>query len=396
MPATDLTPDQQRAVEMSPRENRLILGGPGSGKTQILLHRAGFLRRAYNAGDDDYHVFVYTRILNEYIKSALDLLDLPETSVSTLDGWCYDYYQSRIPGPIPWNKAAKMPDFPAIRRAVASKAGTEPPPYRFVLVDEGQDLAEDAFDVLKVVAGHITVCMDFKQQIYDQGSTESQVRAYLGIRKENVTLLAHFRSCPYINLLAAQLLDQGERGMYLRQASGPTGERATPLVYIAGDADDEKARLCQVLRGRVAKGERVAILVPYTRLLYGLARGLKELGLDVEPVSRDLPNFGSDAPKIITYHSAKGLTFDSVFLPRLTSGAFRLWSDERIRKLIFVGISRAVNWVYLSTTSTTGLPIWDRILPLESQGYLTVQRSELTLDLEDVADDTDEEDAMPY
>lgn len=40
LPLEDLTPEQVRAVELKPSEHRLIFGGPGSGKTQVLLHRA--------------------------------------------------------------------------------------------------------------------------------------------------------------------------------------------------------------------------------------------------------------------------------------------------------------------------------------------------------------------
>ena len=43
IPRDELTAEQIRAVELSANEHRVILGAPGSGKTQILLHRARYL-----------------------------------------------------------------------------------------------------------------------------------------------------------------------------------------------------------------------------------------------------------------------------------------------------------------------------------------------------------------
>ena len=43
VPRTDLSREQREAVELNTREHRIIGGAPGSGKTQILLHRARHL-----------------------------------------------------------------------------------------------------------------------------------------------------------------------------------------------------------------------------------------------------------------------------------------------------------------------------------------------------------------
>ena len=50
VPRSDLTPEQLRAIELPPTEHRVVIGGPGSGKTQMLLHRArSKVRRALEA-----------------------------------------------------------------------------------------------------------------------------------------------------------------------------------------------------------------------------------------------------------------------------------------------------------------------------------------------------------
>lgn len=107
IPEYDLTPEQTRAVELDPKEHRLIVGGPGSGKTQVLLHRARYLRDSYHIHPDKFRIFVFTKVLKEYIKSSLDLLNLSDECVTNFDAWCREYYQAHIGGKTPWNAQEK-------------------------------------------------------------------------------------------------------------------------------------------------------------------------------------------------------------------------------------------------------------------------------------------------
>lgn len=188
VPRQELTVDQLRAVELPTDQHQLFLGGPGSGKTQVLLHRADHFRRTLNIPVDRIHIFVYTNVLKDYIRSALEILQLPENCVSTLDAWCGEYYQDHIGRRLPWNKKAKTRDFLEIRRGVEKhlrdRAGQ--PPFDCVLVDEGQDLDTECYDILTRVSRHVTVCMDHNQQIYDSGSKLADVLPKLGIRRQKL------------------------------------------------------------------------------------------------------------------------------------------------------------------------------------------------------------------
>ena len=121
IPRNELTPDQIRAIEFSPTEHRAILGGPGSGKTQILLHRAAISPTSSALPPSASRIFVYTNVLKDYIKSALSLLNLPDDAVLTFDHWCHLFYQQHVNSRLPWNATKKQPDFDAVRRAVLDK-----------------------------------------------------------------------------------------------------------------------------------------------------------------------------------------------------------------------------------------------------------------------------------
>jgi superfamily I DNA/RNA helicase len=60
-------------------------------------------------------------------------------------------------------------------------------------------------------------------------------------------------------------------------------------------------------------------------------------------------DFNTLTPKISIYRSAKGLTFDCVILPKLVENNFHRVTGPRRHRLLLVGITRATQWVYLST-----------------------------------------------
>ena len=192
----ELTPEQLRAVELSHEDHQIIFGAPGSGKTQILLHRAAYLRDRIVADPRRFRIFVYTHVLKQYIRSALSLLNLPEDTITTYDDWCRGFYQQQINSRLPWNATTKKPDFVLIRRKVREKVAQDfvnLPLYDFVLVDEAQDLDADTFDTLRRIVRHVTACLDNKQQIYESGSNESVILSKLGLRHRNISLLDAYR-----------------------------------------------------------------------------------------------------------------------------------------------------------------------------------------------------------
>jgi len=385
IPFSDLTPDQQRAIQFTPDRHRVIFGAPGSGKTQILLHRASHLAQKFAVAPDRFRIFVFNNVLKNYIQSALKLLGLPDDSVTTYDNWCNLYYTAKINRRLPWSRQRIGPDYDAIRKAVfehVRDSTSGKPEYDFILVDEGQDLDPISFETMKHVSRHVTVCMDHNQRIYENGAGEAEIMRQLGLSKRNMSLLGAYRCCPYVVKLAAQFIDDpAEREVYINQAKTDQTERQTPLLYYAENHEDAQNRMIEVIKTRQAKGDRIGIFFYMNKHVYGYAQGLQEAGLDVEVQkaqeggSYKPLDFNSDRPKVLTYHSAKGLTFDTVILPHLTTRSFPSKNPNTLDRLLFVGISRATKWVYMSTFAGSELPALKKILPLREQKCLTIQTS---------------------
>ena len=321
----------------------------------MLLHRLALLFNKANKNPDVIRLFVYTGTLKDFIRSGIEVTDIPEECVSTFDKWCMDSYRRYISNRLP-RLAKGGIDFDAIRQGVyeAVRNGKIVTPiFDYVLVDETQDLDVEALEVLSRIARHVTVCMDGKQQIYGGRASESEILESLGLARQNSALLAAYRCNPMVTQLAARLIDdEARRREFMNQAANAAMDRSKPLFFLAQDFNEEKERLIQSLKVRLGYGDSIAVLFPQQRQVHGFAQGIKQAGIEVEIHQRDAAmDFRNGLPKLMTYHQAKGLTFDSVFLPRLVKASFAGALENQLEHLLFVGISRAVKWVYLSGTN---------------------------------------------
>ncbi|MBK9968366.1 MAG: AAA family ATPase [Holophagales bacterium] len=369
VPRAALTAEQLRAVEMPADRHRVLSGGPGSGKTLVLLHRARHLADTLRVPEGRFLVLVYTNALASFLRASLADLGIPESAVRTFDDWCAGHYERHVSPTRPFRSNGHTPDFAAIRAAVLAEVRAHPrrePLYDFVLVDEGQDLDPGVFETLAAVSAHVTVALDPRQQIYEGGAREAEILPALGIPSRSVALLENWRCSPFVSSLAARFVRGGEeREAFLLQARSTRGEKEKPLLYLASGSGDELHRLAEVARARLLRGERVAVLLPDRRLVQRFASGLHGLGVPVEVPHRygedgsPFPalDFASDLVKVMPFHSAKGLTFDSVLLPRLRSADFHSRGEASLRRLLFVGITRATAWVYLATREGDPLPL---------------------------------------
>jgi len=356
-PPDRLTPAQTACVE-TPTDKPLVLrGGPGSGKTVVLLHRARRLGLA-TGRPDRVATLVYTNVLRDFIRSATDELKLPSEQVLTFDHWCRLRHVELI-GPPPLG-AKGHPDFQRIRQQLLEhlRSRSLPPSLDAALVDEGQDLDEDCFAILRHSARHVTVAYDLKQSLYHEPEARELLRT-LGPGRREEDLRATYRACPYVVDLACEFIaDEDERSAFRLNVATLQTERQTPLLYLAADEADERRRLVEILRERLLRNERVAILFPTFPQVGLFADFLRAQGIMADRQTqtdtqgrRPVLDFSSGRPAVLTYHSAKGLTFDSVLMPGLTKSAIRA-RHSSVRRMLFVAITRATHWAYLSSLQT--------------------------------------------
>ena len=352
---SQLTRDQRAIVELRPDRHHLVMGPPGSGKTQVLLHRARWLRQTYKTPPEGFCVLVYTNVLTYFLRQSLDFLGIPKENVRTFDDWCAELWDQFVrksrPRTVPDKRGKSFIDFPAVRTGVLRSLQSLAATGRFepvVMVDEGQDLDAAAYGILCLATKHLTVFADARQQIFDGGASVTEMQKHLKIAGQSASLLPAYRNSPDIAKLASYFGNAYEGINYLAQ------ERQKPCLYVASDWDDEMDRLADVLRERRLLNNKCGIIVPTNLDLGSVANKLGERGVEVHKAvtarrGGTPPDFDSLTPTIATYHNAKGLTFDCVLMPKLVESNFKRVEGVRRHRLLLVGITRATQWVYLST-----------------------------------------------
>jgi len=380
LPFSDLTPEQQDIVQLPANQHRIVTGPPGSGKTQVMLHRAKYLAE-YFENTQRYQVFLYTKVLKSYIQSGLLDLNLPVDRVTTLDAWCFQKHVQEI-GAVP--QTGGKPNFSALRSNVLEYLNdTYVQRYRFVVVDEGQDLSRTSYEILNKIAEHVTVFADEQQQIYDDGASSSGIYEALGISHSSRAFLHAYRNSPAVARLVSYFIDSADkRRQYLAMQHGRALGRDIPLIYVAPTFEVEMDRLARIIEQRVLQNQRVGIIVMQNRLAHGYAQGLAERGVKVEVLDQGFGmereyDFQNNVPKIVSIYNCKGLTFDVVLMPHLRNGAFPRHADNFMRRrLLFVAISRAMEWVYLSKSVVDWLDEESILKSAASEGALILQESQ--------------------
>jgi DNA helicase-2/ATP-dependent DNA helicase PcrA len=136
----------------------------------------------------------------------------------------------------------------------------------------------------------------------------------------------------------------------LRTATGTVAEAVDAATEAVGydpsatpEADEEVTRQSDLARLRALAAE------------FATARAAGDVaGFVAELAARFAVERSGRGVNLLTYHRAKGLEFDAVFLPRLLAGELpfrrgRSGSDPaEERRLLYVGITRARGWLFLS------------------------------------------------
>ena len=222
--------------------------------------------------------------------------------------------------------------------------------YRHVVVDEGQDFSPEMLRSLAAAVpegGSLTFFGDIAQQIY--GHRMSWRSAGLEVR-DVWRFQENYRNTRQISQLALALaaMPSFPDDPDLVEPTAPTADGPLP-AFVRCPSEDEERRLIVSRAPALAQTGTVAILVRTRDQERTIPQPLRDRATRLH---RELQRWPA-GPGLFygTYHAAKGLEFDTVFLPFLSEERWPYPPDvqnlgvqeaaARNARLLYVGITRA-------------------------------------------------------
>ncbi|WP_416481821.1 ATP-binding domain-containing protein [Streptomyces sp. CL12] len=338
-----LAPDQQDVLASLPFDgHHLVTGPPGSGKSVLAVQRAVMLALT----GQPVTLLTRSNLLRQSLEPLATALGPEEgLDVSTVHRWLHAWHRALTGRPAPQTDDGWF-DWAAVFQVAASRShGTGP----LLVIDEGQDLPLDFYRLCRLIGARTTVFADECQCITDTQSTLAEIGSLLtGPNRHDLT--ATHRTTRQVAALAARFHVGGARPA-LPARAGPT-----PSLRRYGNAHQVAAHIAEHAGTR--PDDRVGVILRHTRNQMDLTERLERL----LPRSRLQTYVGEGAGRyrtldltrpgvtVLNRRSAKGLEFDTVFVPDTHLDAGDDTTGAGLRMLYYVLVTRARTRLFLGYT----------------------------------------------
>lgn len=331
-------PVQQEIVADEREEtNVLVLAGPGSGKTRVLVHRIAYLLRVKREDPRGILVLTYNRHAAAEIRARLRHLvgeDASRVTVSTCHALAMRLVGASFAG-----VANETRDFEGIVMEAVRQINGEGlsrseaeaqrealiQGYRWILVDEYQDIGPEEYALIAAVAGRSLEDPDQRLSLFAVGDDDQNIYAFAGAsisfirrfeedyRAKPKFLIENYRSTRHIIDAANQVIEPARGRMKAGNAitvdkmrsldpgggvmsvHDPVGQGRVQFLDVAADdtaqavaAVDELVRLSRLDPG--FSWARCAIISRDWRRLGPVRAYSEKLGLPVEMANEKLPS----------------------------------------------------------------------------------------------------------
>lgn len=191
-------PIQQRLVESPERGNHLVLAGPGSGKTRVIVHRIAYLLRVRRVSPDGIIALAFNRSAAAELRRRL--LDLAGDDARRVTVLTYHAMALRLTG-TSLEAASRLDtriDFDKlIQDAIDLLSGTSDAfmdadeardrllqGYEYIFVDEYQDIDDKQYQLVSALAGRRSNDADVRLNIMAVGDDDQNIYSFKGASVE--------------------------------------------------------------------------------------------------------------------------------------------------------------------------------------------------------------------
>lgn len=200
-------PVQVAVVAAQPDENMLVLAGPGSGKTRVVAHRCAYLLRVKRAQPRSILILCFNRNAANTLRSRLLELAGPDAKGVTVQ--TYHSLAMRLTGSSFAERAERrkvdvedfktlIPDAVRLLNGKVELTGLERDElrerllagYRYILVDEYQDIDQDQYQLISAIAGRTQSDPDSKLALLAVGDDDQNIYTF---RDADVKFIRQFQ-----------------------------------------------------------------------------------------------------------------------------------------------------------------------------------------------------------
>ncbi|WP_119388353.1 RecQ family ATP-dependent DNA helicase [Taklimakanibacter lacteus] len=331
-------PVQQKIIaDDREQTNVLVLAGPGSGKTRVLVHRIAYLIRVKREDPRDILVLSYNRHASAEIRARLRHL-IGDEAYSVTVSTCHSLAM-RLVGASFAGGAAEIQDFDEFvleavrllngegltRTEAEAQRDTLIQGYRWILVDEYQDIGPEEYALIAAIAGRSLDDPELRLSLFAVGDDDQNIYAFAGasvhfIRQFEADykarpefLIENYRSTQHIietaNAVISAASDRMKAGHDItinrRRVKAPAGGAMASLDPVA----QGRVQLLQCPPGDVAQAvtavdelvrlsrldadwnwSRTAIIAREWRRLNPARAYAEALGIPVQMANESLPN----------------------------------------------------------------------------------------------------------
>lgn len=308
---------QKDVIKIPIDDSFLVLGSPGSGKTNLLLLRAKFL---YLSGLKNILIICFTRSLRDFIAAGSVGYDFPDDKVVTSIGWAGDFLRQhgvRIPEGEGFAEKRKNL-FEALGDLVKDQNITHL--YDAIFVDEAQDYLPDELELLRGLSPRLCVTADKKQKIYPSKSDVVELLEQMVDSK--VELQHHYRNGREICRVADGLgskwtnYEPMVNGCNYDEVSKPSSVEVVQCADINIQAQELVKRLNIQLKAY--PDELIGVITPRLNELNIIWDHIVSAGMESISILQraDTHHIFNEHAKICftTMHSSKGLEFRALHM----------------------------------------------------------------------------------
>lgn len=335
-----LDDDQKGVVSLTLGGNHLIVGPPGSGKTNLLILRATFL---YRNKTPDTIVLTFGRVLREFLAAGADNYPFSSEKIQTYVKWAGSILRE--------NGIAfeEHGEFEVVRASLLaglqelSERGDIEHIYDCILIDEAQDYSADEIRLIQRFAKSVFAVGDDRQRIFQENGALEALKAIC-----QVSILSyHYRNGIKICRTADGISDKVDKEDGLEANSQydeteyPSSVRSIGGLTIPGQVEVTVAEIETQLRAY--PDGIIGVLCPRHQELVEVCSLLERSSVaqhvQVQRYPEGYAAFDADKRVIVTtLHSAKGLEFRALHMLGMDKVSKFRGAQKRMS---YTGVTRA-------------------------------------------------------